>query len=212
VKGKLAQGLEAMRISLPDAALEKLLAYLDLLDKWNRSYKLTAVRGEKALAYHLLDSLAILPYIGAISGKRALDLGSGGGAPGIPLAIALPERELTLVESVSKKAAFLKQATIEIGLTNISVHCGRVEQYHPPFGFPAIVSRAFSSLHEFVACSRHLLAEEGRWLAMKGHWPKEEAEALPGEIVLEAVHPLCVPGVEGERHLAVLKQKGNMKN
>ncbi|MDR1275917.1 MAG: 16S rRNA (guanine(527)-N(7))-methyltransferase RsmG [Candidatus Accumulibacter sp.] len=207
MKARLLEGLTAMRLVLPDAALEKLCAYLALLEKWNARYNLTAVRDpESALAYHVLDSLSIVPTVAASAPARILDVGSGGGAPGIPLAIARPESGVTLVESASKKAAFLRQAAIELDLANISVHGGRIEQYHPSFGFPVIVSRAFSSLRDFVACSRHLLAEGGRWFAMKGLWPKEEIDALPDDIEADAIHRLRVPGVEGERHLVVLKQ------
>ncbi|MDR2506851.1 MAG: 16S rRNA (guanine(527)-N(7))-methyltransferase RsmG [Candidatus Accumulibacter sp.] len=205
---RLALGLSAMSLSLPDTAREKLLAYLALLEKWNKTYSLTALRApETALSHHALDSLSILPFVEAAADGNLLDVGSGGGMPGIPLAIALPELEITLAERNSKKAAFLCQAKIELELANISVHGGRVEQYHPPFGFSVIVSRAFSSLRDFVNLSRHLLAENGRWFAMKGLWPKKEIDGLPDDIGLDTVHRLRVPGVEGERHLAVLKIK-----
>lgn len=199
---QLEQGLAALGIDLSPAAQEKLLAYAALLYKWNKTYSLTAMREQdKAVSHHLLDSLAVLPFVPAGS---LLDVGSGGGMPGIPLAIACPELQVTLLDSNSKKTAFLKQAAIELVLPNISVHCGRVEQYHPAVGFTAITSRAFSELADFVSLSRHLLAANGRWLAMKGVWPHEEIGRLPQDIAAEAVHRLVVPGVEGERHLVVL--------
>lgn len=203
---QLAQGLSALGVSLPAAAQEKLLAYAALLYKWNKTFSLTALREQdKAVSHHLLDSLAIVPFVHADS---LLDVGSGGGMPGIPLAIACPGMRVTLLDSNSKKTAFLQQAAIELGLPNISVHCGRVEQYHPPVGFSAITSRAFSELADFVRLSRHLLVAEGCWLAMKGVWPHEEIGRLPDDVTVDAVHCLQVPGVEGERHLAVIKPVG----
>lgn len=199
---QLKQGLAALGIALPANAQNKLLAYAALLYKWNKTYSLTAMREqEKAVSHHLLDSLTILPFV---PNGRLLDVGSGGGMPGIPLAIALPELHVTLLDSNSKKAAFLQQAAIELALPNISVHCGRVEQYHPSFGFEAITSRAFSELADFVRLSQHLLAPGGQWLAMKGVWPHDEIARLPADVTLLAVHRLSAPGVEGERHLAVI--------
>ena len=128
--------------------------------------------------------------------------------PGIPLAIARPEVGVTLLDSNSKKAAFLQQVAIELSLANISVHCGRVEQYHPPFGFAAITSRAFSELSDFVALSRHLLSADGCWLAMKGVMPRDEIARLPVDAQVKAIHRLRVPGVKGERHLVVLERSG----
>ncbi len=203
---QLAQGLAELGIDLPPAGQEKLLAYVALLYKWNKTYSLTALREqEKAVSHHLLDSLVVLPYVSA---GRLLDVGSGGGMPGIPLAIARPDLRVTVLDSNAKKAAFLQQASIELVLPNISVHCGRVEQYHPSFGFSAITARAFSDLADFVGWSRHLLEPGGRWLAMKGVWPHDEIGLLPAEVQLEAVHRLQVPGVEGERHLVVLRSAG----
>lgn len=203
---QLTQGLAMLSIDLPAATQAKLLAYLDLLQKWNKTFSLTALRDpERAVSHHLLDSLAILPYL---SGDSLLDVGSGGGQPGIPLAIARPDLRITLLDSNSKKTAFLRQAVIELRLTNIVVHCGRVEQYRPPAHFTAIVSRAFSELADFVVLTRQLLAPGGRWLAMKGVWPHEEIARLPNEVSVESEHRLNVPGVEGERHLVVLKSVG----
>jgi 16S rRNA (guanine527-N7)-methyltransferase len=202
---QLSEGLAALGIALPAAAQEKLLAYCALLDKWNRIYSLTALRDpHKAVSHHLLDSLAVRPYVPPGS---LLDVGSGGGMPGIPLAIARPDLAVTLLDSNSKKAAFLQQAAIELGLANISVHCGRVEQYHPSVGFTAITSRAFSELTTFVECSRHLLAEGGVWLALKGVYPHDEIGRLAKDIGIAAVHRLQVVGVEGERHLVVARSE-----
>ena len=200
---QLRHGLAEMGVDLPPAAQEKLLAYAALLYKWNKTFSLTALREQdKAFSHHLLDSLAILPHVPAGS---LLDVGSGGGMPGIPLAIVHPELSVTLLDSNSKKTAFLRQAAIELALPNISVHCGRVEQYHPPVGYAAITSRAFAELVDFVSLSRHLLAVGGRWLAMKGVWPVEEIARLPNDVSIENILRLQVPGVEGERHLAIMK-------
>lgn len=203
---QLAQGLAAMGLEVPAAAQEKLLAYAALLEKWNKTYSLTALRGaDKAVSHHLLDSLAVLPHVPA---GRLLDVGSGGGMPGIPLAIVLPELAVTLIDSNSKKTAFLRQAAIELRLSNVNVHCGRVEQYHPSLPFSAITSRAFAELADFVVLSRHLLAADGVWLAMKGVRPEAEIAALPAGVRVRAVHPLQVPGVEGERHVVILDNDG----
>ena len=203
---QLAQGLAAMGLAVPAAAQEKLLAYAALLEKWNKTYSLTALRGaDKAVSHHLLDSLAVLPHVPA---GTLLDVGSGGGMPGIPLAIVLPELAVTLIDSNSKKTAFLRQAAIELRLSNVNVHCGRVEQYHPSLPFSAITSRAFAELADFVVLSRHLLAADGVWLAMKGVRPEAEIAALPAGVRVRAVHPLQVPGVEGERHVVILDNDG----
>ena len=203
---ELAQGLAAMGLALPAAAQEKLLAYLALLYKWNKTYSLTAMREQdKAVSHHLLDSLAILPFV---PDGRLLDVGSGGGMPGMPLAIARPELKVTLLDSNSKKSAFLQQAAIELGLGNLCVHSGRVERYHPPVAFAAITARAFSELADLVGLTRHLLAADGVWLAMKGAWPHDEIARLPADVRVVAVHRLQVPGVDGERHLVVLKKSG----
>lgn len=203
---QLTQGLAALGLDLPAPTREKLLAYLALLQKWNKTFSLTALRDPSvAVSHHLLDSLAILPFVTA---SPLLDVGSGGGQPGIPLAIVRPDLRITLLDSNSKKTAFLQQAAIELGLPNIAVHCGRVEQYQPPVKFAAIVSRAFAELADFVALSRQLLAPQGRWLAMKGVWPHEEIARLPNDVAVKAVHRLEVPGVDGERHLVVLESAG----
>ena len=199
---QLAQGLAELDLALPAAAQQKLLAYAALLYTWNRTYSLTALREQdKAVSHHLLDSLAVLPFVPA---GDLLDVGSGGGMPGIPLAIARPELRVTLLDSNSKKAAFLKQAAIELALPNISVHCGRVEQYHPQDHFSAITSRAFAELADFVMLTRHLLRADGGWLAMKGLWPHDEIARLPQDVAVTAVHRLAVPGVDGERHLVLM--------
>ena len=201
---QLAQGLTTLGLNLPESAQAKLLAYSALLYKWNRTFSLTALReAEKSVSHHLLDSLAILPFVTA---DNLLDVGSGGGMPGIPLAIARPDLAVTLLDSNSKKTAFLQQAAIELTLPNVSVHCGRVEQYHPDKPFAAITSRAFAELADFVTLSAALLAGNGCWLAMKGVRPDDEIARLPTGVTVTSVHRLAVPGIDGERHLVVMKQ------
>ncbi len=205
LEAQLAQGLGALAVDLPVAAQKKLLVYAALLAKWNRTYRLTALQDPAlAVSHHLLDSLVLLPFVDVAT---LLDVGSGGGMPGIPLAIARPELRVVVLDSNSKKAAFLQQVAIELGLANIAVHCGRVEAYCPPAKFAAITARAFSDLAELVKLSRHLLQEDGHWLAMKGLWPHDELTHLRSDVRVDAVHPLNVPGVAAARHLVVMSSK-----
>ena len=203
VEHQLSAGIAALGLTLPDGAEAKLLAYLALLDKWNRVYNLTAVRdAERMVSHHLLDSLAAVPYF---QGEAVLDVGSGGGLPGIPLAIARPELQVTLIDSIAKKTAFLLQAKAELGLKNLLVVTGRVEDFCPESGFDIVTSRAFSDLKEFVTLTRHLLKPGGRWLAMKGLYPNEEIAMLPIGVRVSANNALVVPGLEASRHLIVLE-------
>ncbi len=203
VEHQLAAGIAALGLSLPEGAETKLLAYLALLEKWNRVYNLTAVRNaERMVSHHLLDSLAAVPFF---RGESALDVGSGGGLPGIPLAISRPDLQVTLIDSIVKKTAFLLQVKAELGLANLNVVTGRVEDYRPETGFDVITSRAFSDLKEFVSLTRHLLKPTGRWLAMKGLLPHEEVASLPDWARVSAHHALAVPGLEAARHLIVLE-------
>ncbi len=207
VEDQLAAGVAALGLVLPAGAEAKLLAYLALLDKWNRVYNLTAVRdAERMVSHHLLDSLAAVPYFqGGCPDLAVLDVGSGGGLPGIPLAIARPELQVTLLDSIAKKTAFLLQAKAELGLANLNVVTSRVEDYRPAAGFDVITSRAFSDLKEFVTLTRHLLKPGGRWLAMKGLYPHEEIALLPASVRVSADYELVVPGLAASRHLIVLE-------
>lgn len=208
VEQQLRAGIAALGLTLPDGAEAKLLAYLALLDKWNRVYNLTAVRdAERMVSHHLLDSLAAVPYFqsGSPDLIRVLDVGSGGGLPGIPLAIVRPELQVTLIDSIAKKTAFLLQAKAELGLANLNVVTGRVEDFQPETGFEVITSRAFSDLKEFVMLTRHLLKPGGRWLAMKGLYPNEEITQLPSGVKVSADHALVVPGLDASRHLIILE-------
>jgi 16S rRNA (guanine527-N7)-methyltransferase len=200
---KLAIGLHELGLDELQTCIPRLLDYLALLAKWNKVYNLTAVRDlERMLPQHVLDSLAVLPYI---KGGNLLDVGSGGGLPGIPLAIAMPEMPITLLDSNHKKAAFLQQACIELRLANVSVVCERVEAWQPPRKFDIVISRAFSELAMFAKLSSHLCATGGVMLAMKGVFPHEETSVLPANIVVEQIIPLKVPALEAERHLVVMR-------
>ena len=197
----LDSGLTTLGLDLPPGAAERLLAYRDLLYKWNRTYNLTALRDpEQAITHHLLDSLAILPWIDA---DNLLDVGSGGGLPGIPLAIARPDLSVTMVDAVQKKVSFLQQAAIELGLPRVKAIHTRIEDLTGQYAL--ISSRAFSELADFVGLTRHLLAPGGRWLAMKGIVPTAEIDALPADVQVEAIQPLHVPGLDAERHLIILR-------
>lgn len=197
---RLARGLAALEMDVSPQAQENLLAFAVLLGKWNKVYNLTALREEEqVISHHLLDSLAVLPHLGAA--RRLADIGSGGGLPGIPLAIARPDVHVALVESNQKKSAFQQQARIELGLDNVSVQCERVEGWQPEEKCDVVISRAFSDLAEFVRLSGHLLAAGGALLAMKGVHPYEEIAQLPAGWRVAEVMPLQVPGVEGARHL-----------
>lgn len=200
----LSDGLVRLCLSLPAQTQQKLLDYVVLVQKWNKVYNLTAVRdADKMLTHHLLDSLAVVPHVAGA--RTILDVGSGAGLPGIPLALALPETRVTLLDSNHNKAAFLNQAVIELKLGNVEVVCERVEKYQSKQIFSVVVSRAFAELPEFVALTGKLVAPDGTLLAMKGVHPAEEIAQLQGGFRLTGVTPLTVPGLNAERHLVFLK-------
>lgn len=191
-----------MNIAVDAEAQLRLLQYLALLHKWNKVYNLTAIREpQKMLTHHLLDSLAVIPYL---PGDAIADIGSGAGLPGIPLALARPDWSMTLVESNHKKAAFLTQVCIELKLANVQVAAERVEAFNPQKKFSTVISRAFSALAEFVELAGHLCAADGRLIAMKGVYPYDELESLPANIVVDRVISLKIPGLEAERHLVIM--------
>lgn len=204
----LDQGLRALGIDLPAGACDRLLAYSALLLKWNRVYNLTAIRDpDQAVTHHLLDSLAVLPYLDEV--RTLADIGSGGGLPGIPLAIARPDLSVTSIEAVSKKASFQQQARIELGLDNFAVVNERVENVRVDDPYDAVISRAFSELSEFVSLTRHLLGPSGRFFAMKGVYPQAEIDRLGDAVRLSGTHRLSVPGLDAERHLIILTAESN---
>lgn len=200
---QLEAGASLLGLALDAGQLDKLMQYLGLIQKWNRVHNLTALRDPQImLTHHLLDSLAVLPHVHI---NRLLDVGSGAGLPGIPLAVARPDWGVTLSDSNHKKSSFQQQAMIEMGLSNVRVAPGRVEDIKPGQKFDGVISRAFSEIADFVSCSHHLLATGGRWYAMKGACPDEELAQLPAGIEVERVVPLAVPGLDAQRHLIILK-------
>ena len=200
---KLAEGLSALSLDLNDHVQHQLIDFLHLLVKWNRAYNLTAVRQpEQMVTRHLLDSLVIGPYI---QGPRILDVGTGAGLPGIPLALAYPNCQFTLLDSSGKKIRFVTQAVAELGLVNVDVVQSRVEAYQPASRFDTVTARAYSSIEELVKQTAHLLADGGQYLIMKGAYPVAEVEAMPAGYHLEAIHQLQVPKLDAERHLLVVR-------
>jgi 16S rRNA (guanine527-N7)-methyltransferase len=202
----LEKGVAELDIALSPSQIQKLLDYVALLGKWNSVYNLTAIRDpQQMLIQHILDSLAIVPAVSARKPATALDVGSGGGLPGIVLAIALPELRVTLNDIVHKKTAFQSQAKVQLGLNNLSVVTGRVESLRPgvevPGKFDLIVSRAFAELSDFVTLARHLVADDGRILAMKGVRPEAEAARVPAGATVLGIERLSVPMLDAERHL-----------
>jgi 16S rRNA (guanine527-N7)-methyltransferase len=201
----LADGIETLGLGLSSEQVKRLEAYLDLLEKWNRVYNLTAIRDRvQMVTHHVLDSLAVVPHV---HGPRVLDVGSGGGLPGIPVAIARAELDVTLLDANHKKTAFLNQAVAELRLRNVRVAAERVESWDTAHRFDTIVSRAFSDLGEFAAVAGRLLADGGRLAAMKGVHPFEEIERLPQAYVVREVIRLQVPGLDAERHLVMMGRR-----
>jgi len=200
----LERGLRALDFPLPQEVQAKLIEYLALVEKWNRTYNLTAVRErDQMLARHLLDSLAVAPHL---TGSSFADVGSGAGLPGIPLALARPQAAVTLIESSHKKATFLKQAVIELDLRNVEIVNARVEQWETQQRFDVVISRAFAELSEFVSLAGGLCKKTGVLAAMKGVHPFEELALLPPLWRLRAVVPLAVPGLDAQRHLVLIER------
>jgi 16S rRNA (guanine527-N7)-methyltransferase len=197
---QLDRGLEALQLELDAPVRQGLLDYVALLAKWNRAYNLTAVREPREMVTrHLLDSLAVVPHL---QGTRIIDVGTGAGLPGIPLALVFPERQFVLLDANSKKTRFLVQAKAALGLANVSVVHERVEAFQAEQPFDCIITRAFASVADILIGSRHLLTPDGVFLAMKGSVPEAELAELPQGFNLIEVIPLKVPGLEQEqRHL-----------
>ena len=204
---RLLQAAAKLDLNLTTEQQDKLLAYLDLFARWNAAYNLSAVRDPaEMLERHIIDSLSVVNLCGRTADDQSplIDVGSGGGLPGIPLAIIHPERPISLLDSNGKKSRFQFQVASQLKLSNINVVNQRVEAYQPQNRYAGVVSRAFASLQDMVAGSEHLLAPGGRFYAMKGKIPEDELSALPKGIKVEQLHPLQVPGCDAERHLIVL--------
>ncbi|MBE8715680.1 16S rRNA (guanine(527)-N(7))-methyltransferase RsmG [Cellvibrio polysaccharolyticus] len=207
----LQRGLAALQINLTEHQQQLLIRYLAEFNKWNKAYNLSAIRDpQQMISRHLLDSLSVVPWFQSASGqtaKNVIDVGTGGGLPGIPLAIVFPERQFTLLDSAGKKTRFLFHVKTQLGLANVTVENRRVEQYQPAVLFDAVISRAFASLQDMIGGCRHLLVDEGLFLAMKGIFPEDELQPVQALVNLEETHPLSVPDSEGERHLLVLRPR-----
>jgi 16S rRNA (guanine527-N7)-methyltransferase len=212
LRGRLEQGAAALGLPLDAPQSDALLAYLALIERWNRVYNLTALRQpDEMLTHHVLDSLAVVPAllrhlesVGLMAGARVLDVGSGAGLPGVVLAIALPQLQVTCIDTVGKKASFIQQVASELGLRPLRSQHARVESWagHPGESpFDVVTSRAFSSLTDFVNLTRRHLAPPGVWLAMKGKRPSDEEQVLPADLDVFHVEQLQVPGLEAERCL-----------
>lgn len=201
---RLEHGTAELGLALGHGARIQLLQHLALLEKWNRVHNLTSVRDTaKAVSVHLLDSLAVVPYLNA---KQLLDAGSGAGFPGIPIAVARPEMQIELLDSSHKKCAFLTQAVAELGLKNVRVTCERIESWRPGRQFDCIISRALAEIAEVVASTGRLLAPGGVIAAMKGVYPFEEIDRVPPGFRVKQVHALAVPGLDAERHLVLIER------
>ncbi len=201
----LADGVRELSLDTPETQCGKLLDFLEMLHKWNGVYNLTAVRDPAHMVtQHLLDSLAVLPAFEGF--HRALDVGAGGGLPGIVLAIARPDMQVSLIDTVQKKTAFLTQVKSELGLSNVTVHTGRVEQLQEAEKFDVITSRAFAELRDFIELSKHLLKDNGFFIAMKGAVPQVEIAQLPQGWQVTKIMPLKVPGLHAERHLILINK------
>lgn len=203
---RLIEDATALNVALDENQARRLVDYLGMLSKWNGVYNLTAIRDpEQMRVQHVVDSLAILPQLDARGVRSVIDVGTGGGLPGVVLAIMRPQWRVMLNDIVHKKTAFLTQAKGTLRLDNVAVHTGRVEELHDPAGYDAVVSRAFADLSEFVSLGRHLVSPNGAIFAMKGQRPDEEISRLPEGTRVETLVALCVPRLDAARHLVVVE-------
>ncbi|SHH44323.1 16S rRNA (guanine(527)-N(7))-methyltransferase RsmG [Massilia sp. CF038] len=201
----LANGIKELQLNLNDKQQEQLLDYLALLFKWNAVYNLTSVRDPmQMMTHHVLDSLAAVSAFA--DAHNVLDVGAGGGLPGMVLAISLPQTKVSMIDTVHKKTAFLTQVKAELGLANVTVYTMKVQDLQPPQKFDVVTSRAFADLSDFVNWSGHVLAEGGRFIALKGTAPPEEQERLPAEWKVSELRPITVPGLQAERHLVFIQK------
>jgi 16S rRNA (guanine527-N7)-methyltransferase len=208
LQDKLQAGLQVMGLQIDAEKQGKLIAYLLLIDKWNKVHNLTAIREPlEMVTLHLLDSLSVLPHVQALAPKYLLDVGAGAGLPSIPLAICLPDLQVSAIDSVAKKTSFMRQVKGELGLSNFQVEVGRVEALKKEAKFDVIISRAFSEIGLFVKLTKHLLADNGQWLAMKGTVPTNEFEHQDfksANVQVNKIDVLKVAGLDAERHLVFL--------
>jgi 16S rRNA (guanine527-N7)-methyltransferase len=196
----LMAGISALEISVNEQQVELMLAFISLIEKWNKAYNLTAIRTrQEMVSLHLLDSLTVIPYL---EGRSIIDIGTGAGLPGIPLAICLPMSTFTLLDSNSKKTRFVQQAVLELKLTNVKVIHSRAQDYKPDHGYSTVLTRAFAELPDIIGFTRHLITENGSLIAMKGHCTEAEFAQVKAK---KTIIPVRIPGVEAERNLVCIQ-------
>ena len=206
MKQRLMQLIAQTDLQVTDQQVEQLVGYVALLHKWNKAYNLTSVRDpHEMLVKHIMDSIVVSPHL---RGERFIDVGTGPGLPGIPLAIMNPDKAFTLLDSLGKRIRFIRQVIHELGIRNVTPVQSRVEEFQPEQGFDAVLSRAFASLSDMVSWCRHLPAEHGCFLALKGQFNQHEVTELPAWCSVTKVKSLQVPELDGERHLVILTAKG----
>jgi len=205
VKEQLKGLLDQAQIDLSEEQIERQLALVRLLDKWNKAYNLTSVRNPKdMLPRHIMDSLAVRKYL---HGQRFIDVGTGPGLPGLPLAIAEPDKEFVLLDSLGKRIRFIRQVCHELKLTNVTAVQARVEDYQDEKQFDGVISRAFASLNDMLSWCEHLPAENGRFYALKGLYPQDELEQLPEQYKIESIEQINVPGIDASRHIVIISKR-----
>lgn len=203
LKSTLARLLAQTELVVSEQQVDQLVTLVTLLDKWNKAFNLTSVRDPLAMVgRHMVDSLVVSPYL---EGERFIDVGTGPGLPGLPLAILNPDKEFVLLDSLGKRIRFIRMVIHNLGLTNVTAVESRVELYQPELKFDGVLSRAFASLDDMVSWCAHLPKPEGRFLALKGQYPEQELQSLPAHLALDKVYPLTVPEQDGDRHLVIIK-------
>lgn len=204
----LTSGLAALSLELSDTQQQQLVDYVVMIDKWNKAYNLTSVRDPKQMMVkHILDSLAIVPHLSASAGENIIDVGTGPGLPGMPLAIAFPNKSFTLLDSLGKRVRFMTQCVHTLKLTNVTPVQSRVEEHNGEKPYDIVLSRAFASLKDMLHWCEHLVDSDGQFLALKGQFPQEEIDEVSDHFQVSRTENLTVPNLVGERHLVWLKKK-----
>jgi len=205
VKVQLRELLEQAQLTLSESQIDQQLALVGLLDKWNKAYNLTSVRNPKdMLTRHIMDSLAVRQYL---QGQRFIDVGTGPGLPGLPLAIAEPDKEFVLLDSLGKRIRFIRQVCHELKLTNVTPVQARVEDYQDEKKFDGVISRAFASLNDMLSWCEHLPSDKGRFYALKGLYPQEELDELSANYKTESIEQINVPGIDASRHIVIISKR-----
>ena len=205
MKEQLKELLEQAQLTLSESQIDQQLALVGLLDKWNKAYNLTGVRNPKdMLTRHIMDSLAVRQYL---QGQRFIDVGTGPGLPGLPLAIAEPDKEFVLLDSLGKRIRFIRQVCHELKLTNVTPVQARVEDYQDEKKFDGVISRAFASLNDMLSWCEHLPSDKGRFYALKGLYPQEELDELSANYKTESIEQINVPGIDASRHIVIISKR-----